>query len=199
MKAQRGFTLIEAMVAGIISVIIPGVVITLLRVNNSQLSSNSTQMRLSQIADVVSEEIHQTAVSATYVYSTSEAGVGGCPVGDPIDQLNLDGVVFCNAAKAMIKGYRVVRLSVGNPIGRLQERLPGDPDWKPFIVGSDTVKVTINTNPYNLKSGGIFEITDKSQAVSFNLHYDMRVAGVRDSLPVQTESVVCRNAVSRPW
>src|SRR5882757_9444052 len=93
----RGFTLIEVLVAGVISVIIPGVIITLLRVNNSELAFNSTQLRLTQISNLVSDDINRYAQRAAYVYSAAEPlAAGKCPATDPILVGPTKGVYFCD-------------------------------------------------------------------------------------------------------
>ncbi|MDB5103252.1 MAG: hypothetical protein JWP91_941 [Fibrobacteres bacterium] len=203
MKTQSGFTLIEAMVAGIISVIIPGVVITLLHVNNSELAFNSTQLRLTQIANVVSEEIQRAAVKATFVYAEEDASPPTCPVLDPPlgDTFNAkesvnQGIVFCDKDKNVFKSFRVVALAGG--IGRLEERNLGG-GWNPFVVGSDTVYMDNNPNSFRPKSLGLFQAALAGHYVSFNFHYNMRVAGLPATLPMQSETFVCRNSVSRNW
>lgn len=203
MSSQSGFTLIEGLVAGIISVVIPGVLLTLINVNNTELAYNSTQLRLTQIANVVSDDIRRTAFKATQVYSTAEAGPGGCPLGDPnpAHLFDLTGVVFCDAAKQMIKGYQVVRVSPGSTIGRLEEREFGAAEWSSVVIGSEEVQLDFNPNPYQQKLGGLFGLStgSKGQFMFFNFHYRMNVANVPSTLSMQTESVVCRNAPSFAW
>ncbi|HKP98558.1 MAG TPA: type II secretion system protein [Fibrobacteria bacterium] len=201
MKGQRGFTLIEAMVAGVISVIIPGVVITLLRVSNTELAANSDQLRLTQISNLVSEDFQRNAASATWVFGSSEVVLANaCPGGVPT-ALDQSGVVFCDAARAIIKGFRVA--AVGGGIGKLEECIPAwgacNPagnGWRTFTIGADTVMVDMNPNGYTTKSGGVFGLLPNGQFTWFNFRYRMTFAGVSSTLSMQTESVICRNAAS---
>jgi hypothetical protein len=198
MKSQGGFTLIEALVAGTISVIIPAVVITLLRVNNTELASNTNALRMTQIADLVSDDIHRTAFAAAYAYSDGEFTGAGCPAAapDPGQRTDLHGVIFCDADKALIKGYRIVRTSGSSANGRLEERIGSAGAWKPFTVGEDTVKVEWDPWSYLQKAGGLFGVYSAGEFMWFNFRYNMKIGGVAATLPTQTESFVCRN---HPW
>jgi type II secretory pathway pseudopilin PulG len=197
MKSEAGFTLIETLVTGVIALIIPVVVIAVLKVSTSQLSWNSAGLRLTQIADGVSEEIRRAALKATYVYEWSIAE-GGCP--DPVavpatGMQNITGVVLCNKDRAVIAGYKVTRLSgAESDRGVLEELKAGV--WKPVAFSSDVVKVTWNSDPFIQKKPGLFGIQDGGYFFWFNFRFDMSVSGVQLKLPLQTESAVCRNAPS---
>lgn len=196
MNRQAGFTLVEALITGAISLMIPVVVIAILKVSNSQLAANATGLKLTQIGNGISEEIHLAALRATYVYDWDEAEAG-CPPGNPVDSINLSGVVFCDQFKNVIKGFRVVRLTTPNEhLGALQELVGGV--WVPILFAEDPVTVTWDPTPHVVKAQGLFGITPLGDFVWHNLRYDMLVAGQRTTLPVQTQSVVCRNAPSRP-
>lgn len=196
MRNQSGFTLIEALVSGIISVIIPGVLLTLIKVNNTELSYNSSQLRLTQIANVVSEEIRGTAFRSAYVYSGTEEAAGACPGANPVQLFGLTSVIFCGADRQVLKRYRVIQVVDGT--GRLEERAAGAAEWTPVVVGSDTVKMHLDPNPYQQKLGGLFGLIagSRGQFMFFNFHYNMRVGTTQTTLSMQTESVVCRNAPS---
>jgi hypothetical protein len=64
-----------------------------------------------------------------------------------------------------------------------------------FIVGEDTVRVTYNPSPYlqDAALGGLFGISPNGQSVRFNFRYDMNISGTPTTLPMQTESLICRN------
>lgn len=198
MRNQSGFTLIEAMVSGIISVIIPGVLLTLISVNNTELAYNSSQLRLTQIANVVSEEIRETAFRSTSVYSGTEEAAGLCPVpgAAATQEFGLTSVVFCDANRQVIKRYRVSFFVQGT--GQLEERAAGVPEWTPVVVGADTVRMHLDPQPYQPKMGGLFGLItgSKGHFMFFNFHYNMRVGTTQSTLSMQTESVVCRNAPS---
>ncbi len=197
MKRAAGFTLIETLVTAVIALIIPAVVIAVLKVSSAQLSENSVGLRLTQIADGVSESIHRAALKATYVYEWNE-GSAGCPVAVNVAVENLTGVVFCDDTRAIIAGFRVIRLTGSESyLGKLQEWKAGGA-WSDITYSSDVVKVTIdNLDHYSEKKrNGLFGIRNDGFFFWYNMRFNMSIAGVRDSLPLQTQSAVCRNAPS---
>ncbi|MEO7423968.1 MAG: type II secretion system protein [Fibrobacteria bacterium] len=194
-RDQGGFTLIEALVAGIISVIIPAVVITLLRVNNTEITANSTQMRLTQIAGVVSEELRASAEAATWVYYYAEAlPPGPCPNTPPVISGPVTGVAFCDSAN-FIDSYQINQIGTGNT-GWLMKRTGPTGALQYFIVGQDTVRVTFNPAPFVQTPpglGGVFGLSANGKSLWFNFRYDMNISGTPTTLPLQTESLICRN------
>jgi hypothetical protein len=197
MMGQGGFTLIEALVAGTISVIIPGVIITLLHVSNSGLAASSAQMRLSQMARVVSEDLQRSADSCTTVLLGPGAGCSAGP-SIPLDHI---GVSFCSAGDSTIKAYQVVR-QPGDSTGRLREWVSGS-GWADFVVGPDTIEVQWDPTRYVQKDGGLLGVGSTPPAGSpnaipnkfvwINFRYNMKVGGLRTTLPMQTETFQCRN------
>jgi hypothetical protein len=194
---QQGFTLIEALVTGIISVIIPSVILTLLNINNSQLSVSSSHIKLNQVYDLVSEDIHRATENAAMAVQ-GPGGLTSCPQNPAITASFPTGVVLCNSNGFFVKGYKVVASEYTN-IMKLQERDPADLDWKPFQIGLNEV-LLVNPDPQggpNLKVNGYFNIYNGNQGLRFNLLMVNRISPtVIDSLPVQTESVICRNVTS---
>lgn len=196
MKGQRGFTLIEALISGTIALGLPAVVIVVLKVSSSRLASTSNVLKLTQIANGISEDIHRTALLSTYVYNWEEVLVGCPPATAPIATHHLTGVVFYDQACAAIKGYRVVRMSSPNTDrGEMLELIAGA--WTPINYAGDFVRVTYNPDAYSVKATGLFGIFPKGDFTWHNLRYDMEITGTRTLLPMQTQSVVCRNAPSR--
>lgn len=192
MMAQRGFTLIEALVAGTIGALLPAVLLVVMRVGNGQLASNAVAMRLSQIGDVVNEDIRRTAMASTWVYDVNEAGGACTGATPPANQLDLDGVVFCNSALNVLKGYQVVADADGDH-GTLQELVNGA--WADMTVGGSPVKVTFNPGqPAGGKRTGLFGVWNNAHFLWWNLRFEISQDGNWYALPFQTESAVCRNA-----
>jgi hypothetical protein len=203
MKAQGGFTLVEGLVTGLISVIIPAVIISMLRMNNAQLAQTSTRNRLSLFYTVVTEEIHRSAAKAGRASKTSCADVAiSVSVAEP------NGVVFCDqSGNTTLSAFKVVA-SPGLPatIVKLQEWTIGSGvgAWRDFNIGEDPVLMEANPDAFQQKASGVFNIYEPPQSVApgmqgvrFNLMLRMAIPGGFDYLPLQTESVVCRNVA--PW
>lgn len=209
MISQRGFTLVESLVTGIIAAIIPAVIIALLKVNNGQLSQSSAQLRLAQIYDVISDDIHRAADSAgKAVGNAAKPSCGDGLVSVP----NPYGVVFCDSTGTTSeKAFRLF-----NPIAdaagtytTLQEWTRDNPAWRNFKVGSDSVLVDADPSSDNQKGApGVFGLYEPAnagligspptyEALWFNLRLRTSLGGTVFKLPVQTETVICRNA--DPW
>jgi hypothetical protein len=199
MMPQRGFTLVEALVAGVISLLLPAVLITALSVSNRQIGEGAASMRLSQISDAVSEDVHRAGLSASWVFDYTDAVGDKCPAAIPAPKGGMLGVIFCDANLDIRKGYRLAPIE--NDLGRgiLEEYVRGaDPAWVPLVVSDVTVKLTKDPDDYNeAKSKGLFGISANAGFAWFNFHYDMEINGTRTKLPMQTQSVVCRNVPAR--
>jgi type II secretory pathway pseudopilin PulG len=209
MMSQKGFTLIEALVASMVSLVIPAALVAILTVSNRQLDKGASKMRLSQIATAVSEDIYRAGVSATWVYGRSQSGVTttDCPsTALPLDyRSDGKGFAFCDETFKIIKAY-----SVKDTIGTRATLTSYDlaHGWQPVVFAGDTVKVSLNPENYtagqiSFREPGLFGIGALGAWAWMNIHFDMEISGQRLSLPVQMQSVVCRNAPSRmdmnPW
>jgi type II secretory pathway pseudopilin PulG len=198
MIRQRGFTLIEALVGGIISLVIPATLIVVMTISNRQIGNGAAQMRLSQISTAVSETFHRAGLNATSVYNEMEAVGTKCPVGKPASHLNLTGIIFCAANGDIQAGFRAAT-TIGDR-AKLEEYIPGaNPIWKPMVFSGDTVKVNLNPSGkgYTQKWGDLFGVDTMASFAWTNFRLDMEVGGGRQSLPLQTQSIVCRNAPSK--
>ena len=203
MKSQAGFTLIEATVVGIISVIIPAVIITMLRLSNSELSSGSTQANLIADYAVVSEDIHRASNLAAYVVQ-GPTGPASCPGANPVPTPQAEfpyGVVFCDAAGAFFRGFQFSSTGMSGGMRKLEERSAGETAWKTFRIGRDSIVAT-SPDPSGPKTSGYFSIYDPDVGRSDGpgLRFSLvllkqSTAGTWDTLAMQTESVICRNVV----
>lgn len=197
MKSQAGFTLLEALVAGTISTGIPLVVLATLQMNGSQLQKGSSRIHLTQVSALVSEEIYRTA------YASASAKQE-----EPCDDTGLDehcGVLFYNADGTFRRGFRVRRPEFADPAGILEMQTVEGGPWEPFLAGSDQVRVWTNLDGFLLKAPGHFNVLNPGAAaagvlegVRANLRLFEEVDGASQYLPVQTEIVLCRNALPPP-
>lgn len=200
MRDQSGFTLMEVLVAGTISVLIPATLIMVITTSNREISGGAGNMRLSQISTVISETIHRAGLTASSVYSESEKDQTGtqCPGAAPGVTSDLTGIIFCDETGAIKNGFRIGETQENR--GVLEEyTVGGVPKWKPMVFSNDTVKVTLDPTAGMLtqKWGDLFGIDGKAAFAWMNLRLDMEVGGVRMILPLQTQSIVCRNAPAR--
>ncbi len=209
MTNQRGFTLIEVLVAGAVSLVIPAALIIILTASNRQMGDGASRMRLSQIATAVSEDIHRAGLTATWAYGKSQPGVSDttCPNPQnfpPDDGPDPVGFAFCDENFKVLKAFRVQNAAGNRAVLAAYDTANG---WKPMVFAGDTVKLSLDPSTYAdgqpLREGGLFGISPNGVWAWINFHFQMEISGKPFSLPMQMQSVVCRNAPSRmamnPW
>jgi hypothetical protein len=179
---QSGFTLIEAMVTGVLSVMIAGVVLALLRTNNAHLADGLARSRLLELHDALTAEIGRLGRQAWIVK------VDGDPLGlAPFDTTaavppDRKSVVFCNRAGDSLGGFRILEE------GGLEE-LVIDPEspparlWKPLSFGPETVRL-------DAEASG-FDVLTRRRGITYVL--SMQSAEGEVSLQPVSETVLTRN------
>lgn len=180
MRGQSGFTLIEAMVTGILSTMVAGVALALLRMSATQVREGSATLSLAASYSAVSEEIHRIGRIAHMVKTA------GDPEGLPPDSLTLGlldrtEAVFCNRLGDSLGGFRITSGKLQELAGPLHGRF-----WKDMVVGPDTV--------YLDSSASRFDVKANRAGLDFRLRL---VNADGDSLPSVKETVLCRSAAYR--
>ena len=181
MKSQSGFTLVEVVVASVLSTVIAAAVMSSLYMTNTQISEGSASQRLTQTQIVVSEQIKQKARIA---YGVKRAVVDGpgplsaAALSNPLIT-GLGEVFFCNPAGDTLAGYRIA-------LGVLYEWKGGTGDgFFPFLIGSDSVSVNMANSE--------FRILPRRRGVIIKLNYQRTESGTTYSFPTIQETVICRN------
>ena len=72
MKRTSGFTLVEAVATGAISVILAGTILSTLKMNSNQLREGTARLRIGQIASTVSDQIRRQARAAALVKTAGD-------------------------------------------------------------------------------------------------------------------------------
>ena len=177
---ETGFTLIEGIVASLISVILVGVLLTILTMNNSGVKNGAINTQVQAQYEIAIEQIAAAARKATAILAGGEtwpptAGMAATTT-SKIEMYYQDAV----GNVTRIRGFKVDG-------GVLKECSSGfsDADYIPFKVGSWPALSVLDASPFTLTSNR------KSVTVS------MRVCGVfsGDSAiaPARGEVFTCRN------
>jgi hypothetical protein len=183
MKGQTGFTLVEALVTGLVSTLAAGVILTVFMMNNNQIREGSDSLRKSQIHDVVSRDIRRKVMISDRVMTLEEYLAGPiAPNPPPSAALTSQRSLVCMSGNTVTCAYRT-----DGPEGYLKEMDPNAlpaVTFIPYRIGSDTVWMTAGATGFTLlanRNGVLF---------------DMRVQLVKDGeyLTPQEEMVLCRNA-----
>lgn len=176
MKTQSGFTLIEALVTGVLSTIVAGTLVTVLGMVNLQLNTGIAENRLGRIQTVVSEQIRASVRKSWGILQS----------GDVIDASHHypDLHVIASTREIILTykdGNPMAKYLIGND-GKLWEWHDGDPgDYYPFMIGTDIVYVD--------PAQSDFSIADGRKSMTFKLAYVLQ----SKILPNIPEAIQCRN------
>lgn len=180
MRAKAGFTLVEVLATGAISVIIGTAILSVLRMSNSQILDGSANLRLVQLQNIASAQIRSETRKAFGVKRDMALDPGTAFV-SPATAPTYPGlreVRLCNPDGTMRAGYQI-RANDDN----LYEWKSGE--WIPFQVGALTLKIDPVASD--------FTILPRRRGLTFNLAYRFIQGGRTYSFPPIPETVLCRN------
>lgn len=181
MNGQRGFTLIEVVVTGIVSVVLSGIALSALYMANDQTDSGLLTLRLSQYSAVVTDQISRTTRGAFMVKSSGDVpGYIAPPYAEPF-RGNEGSMVLCNRTGDTLGGYAI---DAGGFLKELKHDLTG---WafQPFLIGKDTARIIAATSKFSM-------LTDR-RGLDFRLHFYISKGGDTVKIPIHIEKVLCRN------
>jgi hypothetical protein len=188
MKGEAGFTLIEALSAGIISLVVAGAIFSIVYLTNDQIREGTTELRLQERQYVVSEQIRRFTRSAAGARRSDEdsATVYDQDNAFPPIVLPLTGrlpeVRFFGRDYLLDGGYKLGRnyLMEGTPIAGGHAL-----SYKAFTIGMDTV--------YLDSASSYFRILPNRQGIIADLKLIALSGGTPVELPHDSELVLCRN------
>ena len=167
MKSHAGFTLVEVLVAGILSTILATTILSTLYLTNTQMKEGLASQRLTQFQIVVSEQIRKNARIAFAVKIVGDHPTNALSA-DTLSELiihNESTVFFCNPAGAIFAGYRI-----HTSPDYLEEWSLGLNSFIPFRIGLDSVALKA--------SASTFVVLPKRRGVLFKLSYESNQAGI---------------------
>lgn len=172
MKRQAGFTLIEAMVAGVISTILAGSILSVLYMCNDRIKESMAMAKLTMMYDVVSEAFHRAAREASTIGGNTET--------PPLSTLSapftgLGRITFYDSSGAATGGFAIL----GD--GYLREWKSGS--FQTFKIGVDSIYVP----------DFHFSILTDRNAARFRLTFSMTSGGKTYVLTNPRETAQCRN------
>jgi hypothetical protein len=159
---EKGFSLVEALVTGVISVILTGVVLAIYRTNNAQLTSASANIKLKQQHEIVLQYVTEMVNEAQAIIPL-----------ESLDSWGNNVLVYPDERSGYLYRFLAVR---PNPDGRpfvkgigihannylVEFRAAGD--WPAFLIGRDTVFTT----PFGGGSSH-FQLLERYRGVSMKL------------------------------
>lgn len=180
MSGESGFTLVEALAAGVLSVVIAGAILSIVRMTNDQIDEGGNTVRLETLRTAVSEQLRKTTRNSKGALTVSEdTGAVHSEYEHEIvsaQKSGLSNIRFFDRDYGFKGGFRIVG-------GYLEEALvdpaTGDSSWAPFRVGEDTVFVDPALSTFTIAEGRV------------GARFDLRLTRPADTL-IHSEFVQCR-------
>jgi Tfp pilus assembly protein PilE len=174
MRSQNGFTLVEALVVGIIGSILAGMFIAFMYVHNDAVNRGVARAILLTQSEIVSSRIAAAVRSADRVFAWDEAW----SVNPQMNVRRVSSIVVYNNTGVRITGFRI-RLSDH----KLYEGLTRY-DRKVFGTGSDIVMAI---DPYS------FVLSADRKRVTLDIDYTLQYRGKTYTIPSKKDAYLCRN------
>jgi hypothetical protein len=163
-RNRNGFALVEAIVVGVIGVILAGAFIAFMHVHNDALNEGAAQGKMQMHSDLVSTEIAHIVRSASHVVASPDSSVNSGT-----------GIVLYRSTST---GDSVVGAYSVDGSGRLKE------GPKFMVSGGDTIRVA---------SGTAFIVSPTRKEVTLSLTYVMKSQNRNDTIPAKKDMYSCRN------
>ncbi|MBN2189410.1 MAG: prepilin-type N-terminal cleavage/methylation domain-containing protein [Chitinispirillaceae bacterium] len=179
--ADSGFTLVEGIVAAMISSILVGVMFAFLSMNNTSVKYGAVNAKVRSQYEIAITEIGTYARRAHAVLN-HEGGGETYPPGTGLSVDSTSKIMIyeedANGAGIPIRGYCVEN-------GEFKEWRPGWGDFQPFIVGKWPSISVIDAAPFILSSN--------RKTVTVSMRVSDTIAGVAAVTPARGEVFSCRN------
>jgi hypothetical protein len=172
LRNQKGFSLVEAIVAGAVAVVLAGIIVTFLNMHNRALREGTASAMIQMQSDIVSSEIGRKVRSANLVLGPGEAWSSSPSMGvkdvSEIFLYDTSGVIF--------SAFKINGTS-------LQESSDGV-NYNNFLAG---------TNPVNLAAGSRFTLSNERTEVTLFLKVAVNYKGTDYTMPEKGDMYQCRN------
>jgi hypothetical protein len=173
LKNRDGFTLIEAIVAGIIAAVIAGLMIVFLNVFFAQVKQGTLRAKMQMDYDIISQQIGASVRASQVVLGPGEAVGQNFATASTVTEINCFSAAGNKIAKYWINNG-VIWDSLGGIWGA-----PG-----PFLIGNRQITVTANSG-FTLPAG--------RKSVQLSLNPIETYLTISDSLFIQGDGYLCRN------
>jgi prepilin-type N-terminal cleavage/methylation domain-containing protein len=177
MKKQAGMTLVEVVVALIITSIVAGVGIVILLMHNDQLQYSALNTKLQAHYETALLQIAKVARTANSVQPWSETWP---PAAAAVTVASTQSIRMFDTGGVTIGGFQTSSNAL------LQEYDTAQKKFKTFKVGADSVHITAAP-----KSD--FAISNTRRQLTVNISVYTAYAAKRDTVPSKQETFLCRN------
>ena len=172
---EQGFSLVEALVAAVLSLLVGAVMVTIIQMNSNGTMNGALNTMIQMQYETVVSDICEKTRFADVVLGGGEAwpaATNAAPIA------NTNKIMLYNTAGAVIGGYQIVSTTT------LQEYDLALANWKNFHVGSKDVTVT---------AGSGFSLTGNRQWLTLNINVSSTFMTLTATSLSKQELFLCRN------
>jgi hypothetical protein len=179
--SNGGYTLVEGIVASVISSMLAGVVFTILGFNYNSVKFGAVNAKVRSQYEIAITEIGTNARNAYAVLNYEGSGETYPPAS-----------TLARAVTSKIMMYGEDAHGAGTPIrgfwvdnGQLKEWKPGWSEFKPFVVGSWSTMNVLDVSP--------FQLSADRKALTVSMRVIDSLNGAAAVAPARGEVFICRN------
>jgi type II secretory pathway pseudopilin PulG len=176
--AEKGFTLVEGMVGGTISVVLVGVLLTIMNMNNDGVKNGAINTQAQSQYEIALQEIADAAREASGIVDGSEAW----PLTTSVTAATTSKIeMYYQDAAGTITKFRGFWIDNGI----LKEWKPGWSAYQAFIVGSWPAIKVVDATPFSLSAD--------RRIVTVSMQLKTEFSGDTAIAPARGEIFACRN------
>lgn len=175
MAGQQGFTLVETIVAGVLAVVMSGILLSYFYFNSDEIRRGAAFLSMQRNYDVAAQTIGAKARKAAAVLEISESFASRKTYAA---SSSVSTIMMVDADEVVTARFQIAS-------GRLNEWDTPSSAWKAFRVGQDTVKVDAANSKFSLDGGRL--------GMDMKLILTKVVSGKTYTLTSRGDSFRCRN------
>jgi type II secretory pathway pseudopilin PulG len=182
-SAETGFTLVEAIVAAIVSVVLGGVILTIFKMNNDGVKDGAVNAKVQAQYETAMAEIGANVRKASAVLDANATPIEGFPPAATLTTTSTSKIVMVDGNNNKFRGFWVDN-------GVLKECAAGwnNADYIPFKVGAwSTLSVPCVPNCNR------FQLSSDRKTLTVSMSVTGTFSGNTATAPARGEVFTCRN------
>ena len=183
---EMGFTLVEALVAALISLVLLGVLFTIMMMNNNGVKDGAVNAQVQFQYETAIAEIGTAARTASVVLD-GYAGETSPPTNNPTSVTTKKIIICSQDAGGTLTKIRGFSVEAEGGVYKLKECSTGfaAADYKPFKVGSWPALTVVEATP--------FQLSKDRKTLTVSMSVTGTFAGITAVAPARGEVFTCRN------
>lgn len=179
---EMGFTLVEGLVAGVVSMVVVGIMIAILMMSGNGTKDGAVNAKVQSQYEIAIAEIGNNARSASFVLNDAAGEKPPASVADVFTSTTTSKIIMyyrnANGDTIRTRGFWVDN-------GMLKEWRPGWTGYQPFIVGNWTAISVPDATP--------FQLAPSRKTLTVFMSVNGTFSGITAVVPARGEVFICRN------